>query len=306
MKKVFLILCAALLCLLFAGCDSAENAESVGENQSVVEKVSEENAVTVGVYEEVTDKIAVGTSPWKPEDITASPNDEEWTGISGGVMEGRLFFRHSTDKALLVGDSLTWLYSDDPDAFAPFNSGDYVKVSHGMVYYTYPGQTYISKIALIEDGDLTSFTPEEWEWLSEVFPNITVRYEDIPLVTEENVDFSEKDLSVVDRVIVTDGATGERVEVTDSADVARAVDVISKIKGEEPVSDRGYYGFSYHVELYCGDKEILSFTVCPEVEYTALICGYYETVGGFDYPARYRLKGCSYEDIDAVLKSLYQ
>lgn len=306
MKKAFLIVCAALLCLSFASCDGGKTAESVGENQSVVEKESEERTLNVGAYEEVTDKIAVGTSPWRPEDITASKDDEEWTELSGGVMEGRLFFRSYTDKALLVGDSLTWLYSNDPEAFAPFNSGDYVKVSHGMVYYTYPGQTYISKIALVEDGDLASFTPQEWEWLSEVFPSITVRIEDIPLVVEDHVDFSEKNLSVVDRVVVKNGATGEQIEVTDRADVARMVDMISKIKGEEPVSDRGYYGFSYYVELYCGNKEILSFSICPEGENAALICGYYETVGGFDYPARYRLTGSSYEDVDAVLKPLFE
>lgn len=306
MKKAFLIVCVVLWCVLFVGCDSAGVAESIVERESVVEKESEEHTVTVGASEEVTDKIAVGTSPWKTEDITASQNDEEWTELSGGVMEGRLFFRSYTDKALLVGDSLTWLYSKDSEVFAPFNSGDYVKVSHGMVYYTYPGQTYISKIALVEDGDLASFTPQEWEWLSEVFPDITVRTEDIPLVVEDHIDFSGKNLAVVDRVVVKNGATGEQIEVTDSADVARIVDMISKIKGEEPVSDRGYYGFAYYVELYCGNKEILSFSVCPEGENAAIICGYYETVGSFDYPARYRLTGCSYEDIDAVLKSLFQ
>ena len=56
------------------------------------------------------------------------------------------------------------------NASAPCVSvGDYVRVGHGMVMESYPGQTYISKIALLEDGDINSFTDEEWSRLSDVF-----------------------------------------------------------------------------------------------------------------------------------------
>ena len=89
----------------------------------------------------------------------------------GMVSEGRLYFHVSKTEALLVDSagSLLWLYSSDKSIFEGFDSGDYVKVRHGAVMESYPGQTYISRIDLVEDGDISSFSDEEWERLSWVF-----------------------------------------------------------------------------------------------------------------------------------------
>ena len=111
----------------------------------------------------------VPISKTSPEDIT----EGECDGSSGMVSEGRLYFHGTKTKteALLVDTrgSLTWLYCDDKSIFEDFDTGDFVRVGHGMIMESYPGQTYISQMALIEDGDISSFTEEEWERLSGVF-----------------------------------------------------------------------------------------------------------------------------------------
>jgi hypothetical protein len=152
--KPIVILCLVLsaICLL-AACNVAE--ENVGGDQKS------------------KDRVTLGTGPWKPEDITENPAlDGEMD--AGMVSEGRLYFHFSESKteALLVDSngSLTWLYSkNDKSIFEAFDTGDYVRVGHGMIMESYPGQTYISQIALIEEGDVYSFTDEEWERLSGVF-----------------------------------------------------------------------------------------------------------------------------------------
>lgn len=85
--------------------------------------------------------------------------------------EGRLYFHVSKSEALLVDStgSLMWIYSRTDGFFDAFESGDYVKIEHGYVMESYPGQTYAESIILIEDGDIYSFTDEEWEGLSWVF-----------------------------------------------------------------------------------------------------------------------------------------
>ena len=82
---------------------------------------------------------------------------------SGNISEGRLYFPENRDKALLISEKYgpNWLYVADKSMFDGFDSGDYVEVNHGAVMLSYPGQTNISKITLIEDGDVSDFTEEE-------------------------------------------------------------------------------------------------------------------------------------------------
>lgn len=105
------------------------------------------------------------------EDITAN-SALDGAMDEGMVSEGRLYFMNGGSKteALLVEENtLTWLYCEDKSIFASFDTGDFVRVGHGMIMETYPGQTYITRIALIEDGDINSFTDGEWNRLSDVF-----------------------------------------------------------------------------------------------------------------------------------------
>ena len=93
---------------------------------------------------------------------------------SGMVSEGRLYFHGAKTEALLIesGGSLLWLYSNDVKAFEDLDTGDYVRVGYDYVMESYPGQTYIDWITLVEDGDVSSITDEEWERLDEVFVDI--------------------------------------------------------------------------------------------------------------------------------------
>ena len=111
-----------------------------------------------------------------PEDITESP-DGSCDSDSGMVSEGRLYFHYTKNEALLVGEggNLTWLYSEKSGAFDGFDTGDLVRVGHGYVMESYPGQTYISAIALVEDGNVYSFTDEEWESLGFAFAELPER-----------------------------------------------------------------------------------------------------------------------------------
>ena len=105
-----------------------------------------------------------------PEDITESP-DGSCDKDSGMVSEGRLYFSGTKSQALLVCENgtLTWLYCEKGGVFDDFVTGDLVRVAHGYVMESWPGQTYISQIALIEEGDIYSFSDLQWEMLTGVF-----------------------------------------------------------------------------------------------------------------------------------------
>lgn len=94
------------------------------------------------------------------------------SGLGGELIsEGRLYFHTSRKSALLVTSKggFMWLHADSEDFFEGFDSGDYVKVGHGAVMESYPEQTYVEGIILIEDGDIYSFTDGEWEGFSWIF-----------------------------------------------------------------------------------------------------------------------------------------
>ena len=130
--------------------------------------------VSVGAFAScnaVNDEENIGGDQLSQDKVTFEP-DEEFAGNFEMVSEGRVYF-HSEQKreALLVDSrgSLLWLYSDEEGFFDDLDTGDYVRVAHGMVMETYPGQTYAEKIVLLDDGDINSFTDEEWKRLNEVF-----------------------------------------------------------------------------------------------------------------------------------------
>ncbi len=89
---------------------------------------------------------------------------------SGNVSEGRLYFSENRDKVLLVSKEYgpNWLYAQNKSLYDGFDTGDYVKVDHGAVMLSYPGQTNISGLTLIEDGDVSDFTEEELKMIEQV------------------------------------------------------------------------------------------------------------------------------------------
>lgn len=156
-KLWFIACCAvAIVCLcIMSSCELTGDEPLIGGDPLSKDNVTENNG------------------SWTVEEITEGKAGEYNEKDSGMVSEGKLFFYHTKSEALLIDStgSLTWLYSENKNIFDGFDTGDYVKVSHGYVMESYPAQTYISRIALVEDGDVSSLTDEDWDKLEGVFPD---------------------------------------------------------------------------------------------------------------------------------------
>lgn len=120
---------------------------------------------------------------------------------------------------------------------------------------------------------------------------------------EKHISFESKDLSSVDRIVITDGTSGAKAEITDPKKLSAIIKAIKTIKGTDPISNKGFYGFHYYVVLYSEEDQLLSFGLFADTDSVALTYGLYETAGGHAYPCRYTLTGGSYEDIDRVLRN---
>jgi hypothetical protein len=76
---------------------------------------------------------------------------------------GRLYFGKDKNGALLMDDNgvLVWVYPTDSGMLESYDTGDRVTVVHGPVMLSYPGQTNISSVSLVSDGDESAFSEEE-------------------------------------------------------------------------------------------------------------------------------------------------
>ena len=145
MKKRTLILCIAVTCLaflfLFSAC-ALDNGESSTDGETS----------TVG-------------------ETLRQPEEESVEMTEGGVeTSGRLYFGKDKSRALLIDDNgiLIWLYPVKDGIFDDYDTGDRVSVIHGPVALSLPGQTNVSGISLISDGDESVFTEEELEEIMKV------------------------------------------------------------------------------------------------------------------------------------------
>ncbi len=156
-----------------------------------------------------------------------------------------------------------------------------------------------------EDIELWTRPPESSEVLS-TGPFTGKDDGETEAIHEPRSHFYMKDrLSVpVDSIVITDGSDGQKYALIDPKSIAAVLETVKLLEGTDPVSSRGYYGFTYHVELFRGEESVWDFALCPEKDgLVTLTCGYFETVGGVDYPARYILGGCSYAVIEEVLQA---
>lgn len=119
------------------------------------------------------------------------------------------------------------------------------------------------------------------------------------------VDFENNDFSSIDKIIITDGSNGFKSEITNPKDISDIIDSIKTIEGKDPISDRGFYGFTYNVALYRNEEQCFSFGLFHDEGNVSLTCSLYETVNGHNYPCRYTLTNCSYEDIDRTLREYF-
>ena len=131
MRKRRLITCMAVACLafllLFSACDLADD-----ENEATGDTTQAEGES----YEMSGDEFK---------------------------MTGRLYFGKDKSQALLVDSNgiLIWLYPVKSGMFDSYDTGDTVTVVHGPVMLSLPGQTNVSHVSLISNGDESVFTEEE-------------------------------------------------------------------------------------------------------------------------------------------------
>ncbi len=119
----------------------------------------------------------------------------------------------------------------------------------------------------------------------------------------DSLDYSGLDVSTVKSIRLTCGYNGETVWLTDPEDIREITDCVLQIRGDNPESSRGYYGWSYGIYLY--KEENPSDDTTP-MWYGGMFWGKmysnytYETVKGLSYAALYRMTGITTEEIDAV------
>lgn len=254
-----------------------------------------DNTPQENLYYAIIYDMLFGTSP---RNYYPTAAENEWFDIDGdsvkeanrlffGLVDGKFMFRY-----IISEDNKTAAYDDtfytEPMSLKFFTADGKLRL-RGV---TEDGGAHVYDI-LLEDGHIKLNEIEVYH----------------PEMAGGILDLSKADFSLVDRIVITNGSTGEKYYMSDLSNRTGFVELynaIKSIRAAAPVSNRGYYGFTYHVELYYDYQTVFSFALCPEAYGASIICGYYETVGGFDYPARYRLTDPLYAKLDDVLRRYFK
>ena len=96
----------------------------------------------------------------------------------------------------------------------------------------------------------------------------------------------------INRIVLTSGISGAQYTALDT-DIARIAAFCAPITGDQPISDRGFYGSYFSVALYNGPIEVGYFYFSVDTFST----GHYETVKGHDYRIRYRMSGRTTDEV---------
>jgi hypothetical protein len=215
---------------------------------------------------------------------------KEWNKVCLGLIDGRFMFTYAVSE-----DGKTLEYCEDfytaPMSLKFFEDENGKLRLRGV---TEDGVAHIYEITL-QDGHVK---------LNEVGAS-----SDNSMPPQTDLALSVLDLSIVDRIVITDGATGEKeylASYLDKQNFNAVLSAVKEIRASNPVSNRGYSGFAYNVELYYDYQEIFSFALFPDIDGAYIMCGKYETVGGFDYPARYKLTNPTYEKLDELLGKYFK
>ena len=239
-----------------------------------------------------------GTSP---RDYYPTATESSWIDFDGdgekethmvilGLVDGKFMFRY-----IISDDNKTAAY-DDTFYTAPM-SLKFFEDENGKLRLrgvTEDGVAHIYEITL-QDGHVK---------LNEVGTS-----SDNSMPPQTELALSVLDLSIVDRIVITDGATGKKeylASYLDKQNFNAILNAVKEIRASNPVSNRGYSGFAYNVELYYDYQEIYSFAIYSDVSGSFIICGCYETVDGFNYPCRYRLMDPAYSDLINLLEACFK
>ena len=112
------------------------------------------------------------------------------------------------------------------------------------------------------------------------------------------------DFADVKAIQIRSGITGNTILLTKQSDMEAIINAVTPLSGRDPISSRGYYGWSYDFMFFetssPNDKDtpILSFALCDFGNSTAyLTYGVYEEVNGHSYSAMYTVDPST---VDAV------
>ena len=256
----------------------------------------DDNAPQENFYYAIVYDMLFGASPRR---YYPTATETEWFDIDGdgtkeenriifGLVDGKFMFRYiiKDDKTVSCND----IFYTAPMSLKFFTSEEKLRL-RGV---TEDGGVHIYDI-VPENGHVK-----------------LVEIERAPIADPSNktLDLSKADLSLVNRIVVTNGKTGEVAYLNTAFNRAGFNDFMNALKtvnASDPVSNKGHSGFNYHVELYYDFQTVFSFSLCNEpTDAPRIVCGYYETDGGVDYAARYQLTGEAYAKLDEVLRKYFK
>ncbi len=253
----------------------------------------DDNAPQENFYYAIVYDMLFGASPQR---YYPTATESEWFDIDGDGTkeENRIFFGLVDGKFMF-----RYIIKDDKT------------VSHNDIFYTAPMSlkffTSEEKLRLrgvTEDGGIHIYdiVPENGH-----VKLVEINSTPIADPSNKTLDLSKADLSLVNRIVVTNGKTGEVAYLNTAFNRTAFNDfmnALKTVKASDPVSNKGHSGFNYHVELYYDFQTVFTFSLCNEpTDAPRIVCGYYETDGGVDYAARYQLTGEAYAKLDEVIKN---
>lgn len=228
-----------------------------------------------------------------PRSVYPSVYESEWFDVDGdgvrecnkvclGIVDGRFMFSYVISKDGKTAEYFENFYDTEPMSLEFVESEDGVVRLHGK---NESGNLIVYDIS-VENGRIV-LTPS-----TNLKPSI-----------DEKIDFSEFDFSLINTVVITDGSSGEKIEIRNLNDISEILDLIEKIEGVDPVSNRGYSGFRYYVCMLYDYQKICDFAIYSDKTGGAcLMYGYFESVGKFDYCARYKLTDPAYDELVSAIE----
>ncbi len=136
----------------------------------------------------------------------------------------------------------------------------------------------------------------------------TTSYEYIKYPVEETVAFNLFDYLSVNSIKIINGITGDTVTITDSEMIDSIIGFMKNISGSSPISNRGYYGFYYNVQMFNDNTELINvgFMNANNPDEFVFTYGIFEEVNGFKYSCRYTMTGVDTEELVEIFSALFK
>lgn len=114
----------------------------------------------------------------------------------------------------------------------------------------------------------------------------------------QNISFASVELNgenaSITQIDLHNGHNGQHTYITDPESIDAIIRFMSSVAGNNPVSSKGYYGWTYSLKFMAGEKEILSIAFGDDESFN-----YGTYTDG--YPCRYDLKGLILMDVVSFL-----